>query len=86
MVVLGLLVGTGATAVDGWFVKASRELLGADPVWMLLFNQVWVLLPLLIVAVAITLRPGCGLLGNSPLLIKWSDGRVGLAVSHGFAS
>ncbi|MDH6243146.1 phosphatase PAP2 family protein [Mycobacterium sp. OTB74] len=56
MVVLGLLVGTGATAVDGWFVRASQKLLGADPVWMLVFNQVWVLLPLLAVAVAITLR------------------------------
>ncbi|MEZ0052051.1 membrane-associated phospholipid phosphatase [Mycobacterium sp. MAA66] len=56
MVVVGSLVGPGTTPVDQWFTAVSRECLGPHPRWMLLFNRVWVLVPLLAIAVGLTLR------------------------------
>ncbi|WP_155925984.1 phosphatase PAP2 family protein [Mycolicibacterium sp. CBMA 234] len=55
MIVLGLSVRSGDSALDRWFMEASHELLGVHPYWMLLLNRVRVLVPLYVVAVGIPL-------------------------------
>jgi hypothetical protein len=55
MIALGLIVRSGNSAVDQWFIGASRGALGAHPIWMLLLNRVWVLVSLLVLAVGIAL-------------------------------
>ncbi|MUL76379.1 phosphatase PAP2 family protein [Mycolicibacterium sp. CBMA 226] len=55
MIVLGIVVRAGDSAVDHWFIEMSRELLGAHPYWMLLLNRVKVLVPLYLLAVGIPL-------------------------------
>jgi membrane-associated phospholipid phosphatase len=56
MLVLGFAVGTGSTLLDDWFLHASRATLGRHPHWMLLLNRLWVLVPVLAVAVFVALR------------------------------
>lgn len=55
MVALGLSVGAGPTAFDNWFWAQSVALLGEHPLWMLLLNRVWVLVPLYLLAIGIAL-------------------------------
>lgn len=55
MILLGIVVRAGDSAVDHWFMQVSRELLGAHPYWMLLLNRVKVLVPLYLLAVGIPL-------------------------------
>jgi membrane-associated phospholipid phosphatase len=51
MVVLGLVVGHGATAFDDWSLRVMQRVLGPDPVWMLYFS--WALPMMVILAVAV---------------------------------
>ncbi len=53
MIALGIVVRSGDSAVDHWFMQTSRALLGDHPYWMLLLNRVKVLVPLYVLAVAI---------------------------------
>lgn len=55
MIALGIVVRSGDSAVDHWFMQTSRALLGDHPYWMLLLNRVKVLVPLYLVAVGIPL-------------------------------
>jgi len=56
MIVLGLAIGPEATPLDRWFWDVSGQVLGRHPLWMLLFNRVWVLVPLLLLAIGIAAR------------------------------
>lgn len=53
MIALGLAIGPNVTAFDSWFWTISGEVLGRHPVWMLLLNRVWILVPLFLLAVGI---------------------------------
>jgi len=55
MIALGIVVRSGDSAVDHWFMQTSRALLGDHPYWMLLLNRVKVLVPLYLLAVGIPL-------------------------------
>ena len=55
MIALGMSVGSGPTALDTWFWNHSDALLGDQPLWMLLLNRVWVLVPLYLLAIVIAL-------------------------------
>jgi len=53
MIVLGLAIAPGATTFDRWFWDISVDVLGRQPLWMLLLNRVSVLVPALLLAIGI---------------------------------
>jgi membrane-associated phospholipid phosphatase len=55
MLLLGWAVGKGSTPVDDGFSRYAHEVLGANPRWLLIFTDWWLLGPVLAACVAVAL-------------------------------
>lgn len=53
---LGWAVGDGTTPVDSWFHRSTREAIGGQPSWLLIFTSGWLALAVLVSCLAVTLR------------------------------
>lgn len=56
MLALGWAVGTGSTPVDAWFAAHLRTAVGADPRWLLIFTNWWLLVAVLVGSLAVAVR------------------------------
>lgn len=53
---LGWLVGHGSTPVDSWFSRNTRDVLGPQPRWLLIFTSNWLMLAVLLGCLIVTVR------------------------------